>query len=119
MTDERRQILRIQMKLTTFVKRLKTGQVQRALTRDLGGEGLCMIAEEPFERGTQVELKIKLPDRKTPIVGTGEVVWCKPLGPKDVDHGSMTSDIGVHFTAIDPNDATVLAQFARLHALPQ
>lgn len=119
MRADRRQFIRIRVRLTTFLKLPKTGKVQRALTRDLGTHGLCLITEERFDVGTPLELEIKLPDRQAPIVCTARVVRSNPLGPQDKDdHPSMTAETGVDFVTIDPKDAVALTQFAKLNALP-
>ena len=124
MKPERRQFIRVRSHLMTFVKVLSTGKVQRALTKDIGGGGVCALTEVQFDPGTEVELEITLPDRSAPITGRASVVWSRSLAaPPALDSGESSvkssMETGLRFLAIDPKEQALLTQYARLNAVPE
>jgi hypothetical protein len=118
MEQEQRQVIRLGVRLLTWVKFLSTGKVHRALTRDIGSGGLCLVMEGVIEPGTKLELEIKLPDREAPITATAEVVWSRSIGEPAKSYQGQTAEIGVKFVNIDSKDRSLIMQYARLNALP-
>lgn len=115
---EHREYVRIGVRLLAFIKVLTTGKVHRALTRDIGGGGLCIVMEGVLEPGTSIEVELKFPDCETPVTCTAEVVWSKVVeAPRKGDIHS-TAQAGVKFVKIDPKDLKLVKQFAALNALP-
>jgi hypothetical protein len=117
MPDERRDFSRIRERLMTFIKHPETGKVRRALTKDIGGIGLCLETEEPYPSGMVLELEMKLPDRKAPIRFTGEVVWSSPAQPESVRKRTHHA-IGIRFVRISSRALLIIQQYASLHAPP-
>ena len=118
MSEERRQFIRIPSRLTTVFKNLKTGKVRRALTKDIGGGGICLITEELLEPGTELEIEFTLPDRPAPVLCRGEVLWSRPAGAPKKSYQSPTGESGVKLTQIDPKDQTAVAQYIKFNAPP-
>ena len=119
MQQERRKFTRLRSRLTTTFKVLATGKILRALTRDIGGIGVCLLTEDPIEPGTPLEVEIKLPDVPAPITFAGEVVWSKPVASSTQSYiGELTAETGVKFVDIDPKARLLILQYAALNALP-
>ena len=118
MGEEQRKYIRIQLRLTTFVKFLDTGKVRRALTKDLSAAGICFVAEEPIPKGTPLGIELQLPDRQTPIQCLVEVVWCKPVSESSPGSHAPASEVGVKFVSIDPKERALILQYATMNALP-
>ena len=118
MSKEHRQFIRIREYLLTLVRFAKTGNVYRALTKDIGGNGLRLLTEELIDAGAPVEVEIKLPDREEPIRFTGEVVWSKLVEKEQRSYKNPKAETGVKFLQIDPGDRTIITQYAKLNALP-
>ena len=122
MTDtpsERRESVRIRERLVTFVKNPATGKVHRALTRDLGGIGVCLITNEPLESGAAIEAELKLPDREAPVTFSAAVVWSRVIDEPGRSRDRPTREVGVQFVRIDPKDRALIQQYAALNALPE
>ena len=116
MSQERRRFLRGHTRLTTFLKILETGRVQRVLTRNVSSGGVCLITEELIASGALVEVKVKFPDREQSIAFQGVVKWSQlASGP---EHGSGAAETGVQFISIDPKDRALIAHYVKLSALP-
>ncbi|MBI4003906.1 MAG: PilZ domain-containing protein [Candidatus Omnitrophica bacterium] len=119
MGGEQRRFIRITSRLTAIVKIVKTGKIKRALTRDVSAGGICVVTEEILEPGTALEVELKLPDREAPVRFLGEVAWSRPIGPTPKSYENPTEETGVKFISIDPNDRTLLMQYAKLNAPPK
>jgi len=118
MREERRRWVRVRARLLTFVKSLKTGQVQRTLTKDISGGGVCILSEESFQQGEELEVQIKLPDREQPLAFKAGVSWVRLLKAASKSYKDSTFEIGMQFTAIDPKVHALMMQYAMMNALP-
>ena len=118
--QERRQFIRVRTRLMTFITVISTGRVQRALTRDIGGGGVCLLVETALSLGTEVKLEIQLPDRERPIPCQAVVIWSRTVAPPaDVSEGAKPSlETGLSFLDIDAKEKSLLTQYARLNAVP-
>ncbi len=120
MESERREFSRLQERLITFIKIPETGKVHRALTRNLGGFGICVVTEETFAPGASLELELHLPDRKAPLTFTGEVAWSEPINDAAQRQGlsDATREIGIKYVKIDPKDMVFLKQHIAMNLPP-
>lgn len=118
MSEERRDAVRSGMALVTFLKFLDSGKVQRALTRNISGVGICVVAEGVFQPGLQLGVEIKMPDRDVPIGFTGEVVWSQPVEESRKSYEQPKAEVGLKFVTIAPKDQALLRQYAMLYASP-
>ncbi len=118
MSEERRRSIRANARLTTIVKNLDTKRVWRALTKDVGGVGVCVVTDESLELGTKLELEIRLPDRDEPITFTGEVVWSREVGGPRKSYEAPIREVGVKFVEIQPKDQRLLQQYVLMNPSP-
>ena len=119
MEDERREFTRVRERVMTFVKDPTTGKVHRALTKDLGISGICVATEETFNPGASLELELQMPDRQTPLVFTGEVVWSERIkDAKQQGFSAATCELGIKYVQIDPKDLLFMKQHIAMNAPP-
>lgn len=118
MDGEQRQFIRVKERLLTLITFLTTGKVERALTRDIGAVGVCIMTERVVEPGTQLAVELRLPDRETPITFLAEVRWSRPLSEPREAGTSMAAETGLQFVRVDAKDRSMMMQHAALHALP-
>ena len=118
MDQEKRKYARVRQRLTTLVKFLDTGKVRRALTRDIGAGGVCVVMEGVLEPGTMLEVELRLPDRQQPITFTASVIWNRPLETLTKSYEIPTTETGVTFVNIDPKERAFLMQYAAMNPLP-
>ena len=113
---ERREFIRLRTKLMTFVKEPKTGRVQRVLTKDIGGIGVCLVTQDVMEPGMTLEVELRLPDFDAPVTFTGAVVWSQRI--TEPGTGKPLIETGVTFVQIDPKPRAIIMQYAALNAVP-
>ena len=116
--QERRQFIRLRSRLVTFIKHVDTGKVERVLTKDIGGVGVCFISHKALPPGTPLEVEIKLPDFERPITFTASVVWSRVTEPAKKSYQFPTVEIGVTFAVIGQKQRSLIMQYAALNALP-
>ena len=114
MAKERRRTPRVPTRLTVRVMAMTNEKVYRALTTDVGVDGLRVVLDDPPERGTILELDIKLPDRSVAITCQGLVIWSRPVA----EGRGQVVDTGIQFISIEPKDRTALVHYAKLIPLP-
>ena len=69
------------------------------IIENFGGGGIRMILEKRLPPGTILDLDIKLPDIKEPIIVKGEIVWLDVRKGKSKEFPFVA---GVKFVKIDP-----------------
>lgn len=117
MRTDRRRILRVDTRLTTFLTDPTSGKVRRALTRNIGAGGLCVVTEEAMELGTAVRVEVKLPDREQPVACEAVVIWSQSVA--DSSGGRQVEvESGLQFVSINPKDRTMLQYYAKLNPPP-
>jgi hypothetical protein len=80
-----RQDLRAPVELEVDI--LAPEEMASLATSTIGAGGLSIRVAEVIPKGTRIELSIKLPDRKMPLLVQAQVVWSRPgeLGAAFVD----------------------------------
>ncbi len=112
MREERRKHIRLKTKLSTSYKDARSGKMRRALTKNIGAGGLCLLTEEYLAPGTRLVLELQLSDRPKAIQCQVEVIWSQPLA---AGQGVYQNEMGVEFVQIDPKEQTLLTQYARIY----
>ena len=113
--DERRQFIRLGLRMNVSYQLLGTKKSGESLTKDISGGGVRFFAEHLLEPGTQVACTVRLPDRREPIRFRGEVVWARTGRAGDKTLIAGASEIGVRFVEIDPKDQALLVQYAKMY----
>jgi len=111
MEPERRRAGRSPARLTAIFKNLETGRVLRALTWNLSLVGMRLTTEGVLAPGTRLEVDLKLPDRKTPIICQAEVIWSQS---SDEPHRSFEvppAETGIKFLDLTPQDYVALKHY--------
>jgi hypothetical protein len=91
---ERRQSLRAAAELEVDI--LAPEEMASLATSTVGAGGVSIRIAELVPVGTPVDLSIKVPQRKVPLLVTGQVVWSRP------------GELGVAFVDLFQNDRELL-----------
>lgn len=95
---ERRQQLRAPAELEVDI--LAPDEMASLATSTVGAGGLSIRIAEVIPAGTQVDLSIKVPQRKVPLLVQGQVVWSRP------------GELGLVFVDLYQNDRELLEGIA-------
>jgi hypothetical protein len=95
---ERRQDLRAPAELEVDI--LAPDEMASLATSTVGAGGLSIRIAEVIAAGTQVDLSIKVPQRKVPLLVQGQVVWSRP------------GELGLVFVDLYQNDRELLEGIA-------
>ncbi len=108
--EERRQFVRLDTRLEVSYTQLPSGTPRQSTTKDIGGGGICLFAEEVLPAGTRLQVSAKLPDRERPVHFTGEVVWSEAYEVIGKTQRRRAVEIGVRFVEIAPQDRDAIMQ---------
>lgn len=116
--QERRQFVRLDTRLEISYAVLPTEKAKRALTKDIGGGGICLFAEKPLPAGTRLQVAMTLPGREEPVNFTAEVVWCEQYEVIGKGEHRRAVELGVRFMEIAPQDRDAIMQHVILSLKP-
>lgn len=91
MTDDKRQFPRVPVSLTVAYP--SAGDFVRDLATDLSPGGLFIRTSKPLPIGTEIDLKVVIPNQELTLSVRGRVVWLK-------DHQGIAEGMGIHFTGV-------------------
>ena len=114
--EERRKFVRLDTRLEVTYTVLPSGGKVKAVTKDIGGGGVCLFAEKVLPAGTLLQVAMRLPDREPPVHFTAEVVWCEPyevIGKSGTRERAV--EVGVRFVEIAPQDRDAVMQHVILN----
>ena len=118
-SPERRKTERIKTRLTTVFTVRGSSKEHRALTQDLGGNGMCFVLEERLRLGDLLEVKLMLPDVDQPIALVAEVIWTEQIEEVRKSYQDPRMRVGVKFTQLNPKDRELLVRYAKMNAVPE
>jgi hypothetical protein len=95
---ERRQSLRAAAELDVDI--LAPDEMASLATSTVGAGGLSIRIAEVIPTGTQVDLSIKVPQRRIPLLVQGQVIWSRP------------GELGLAFVDLYQNDRELLEGIA-------
>ena len=108
--EERRQFVRLDTRLDIKYTVLPTGASQPGATKDIGGGGICLFAEQEMPAGTRLQVAMKLPGREQPVNFTAEVVWSEAYEVIGKSHRQRSVEVGVRFVEVAPQDQEAVMQ---------
>ena len=111
---ERRQFVRLDTRLPVQYIVLSDGVPRSGATKDIGGGGICLFAEQPLLPGTRLRVSMGLPGRAEPSVFTAEVAWCESYEVIGKTERNQQTEIGVRFVEIAPADRDAILQWVIL-----
>ena len=110
MSDEadkaNRRFVRVDVKLPVTYRSPSSTEAKPSITRDVGGAGICLLANEEFPKGTRLDVEFRLPSVEDSIRFIGEVVWCGP-NPKR----PRSFFVGLSFVTIKPEDHQAVMRY--------
>ena len=118
--EERRQFVRLDTRLEVQYSVLPTEAPQTAVTKDVGGGGICIFADKELPPGTRLQLAMKLPGREKPVNFTAEVIWSEAYEVIGHSQRQRAVEVGVRFVEVSPQDHEAVMQHVILtHKQPQ
>ena len=117
--EERRQFVRLDTRLEASCTTLPGGKVQRIVTKDISGGGVCVFTDQVLSPGTQLQVAMTLPGREEPINFIAQVVWSEPYEVIGKSERRRAVETGVRFIEISPKDQAAIMQHVILSLQPQ
>lgn len=115
--EERRKFVRLdtRLEISYTATALPADQAKQAVTKDIGGGGICLFAERLLPPGTQLQVAMRLPGREQPVNFTAEVVWCEQYEVIGREERQRAVELGVRFLEIAPQDRDAILQHVILN----
>jgi c-di-GMP-binding flagellar brake protein YcgR len=102
---EKRKFMRFEAVLDVIYSILgNSASKTKSYLKNLSKEGLGLIGNRPLQRGSFVELEMKIPGDNIPIFAFGEVAWAN-------ETGKSKYDAGIKFTKIKNQDRARLLDY--------
>ncbi len=109
--QERRQFVRIKVKLYIGYKALDPSQLEgHCWSRDISVGGIGLVIKNKVEFGTMMELRIGLHDKLKPLVTKAKVFW-QVESPVPDEDGSKCYRTGLIFTSLAEEEKNRLDNF--------
>lgn len=118
MAEERRHGRRLPAHFTAIIKNCSTGKVQRWLTKDVSGSGLCLVTNESIECGTRLEVELKLPDFPNPLLLQAIVARVTVVEAPKHSYEEPKIEMGIKFVDLPQKTQALLNQYAVVNAPP-
>ena len=107
---ERRKTIRFDKKLNVVCRVIeKNNSKWSAFTKDVSGEGICLVLPEMLPEDATVDLVIEIPQKEKVSI-TGKAVWIKEISAAAKD-GKRQFSAGIKFVKIKPKDRDNLMSF--------
>ena len=116
--EERRQFVRLDTRLPITYRVVTSAPPVQAITKGIGGGGICVFLSEPVRPGTRLHVTVKLPDQERPLTFTGEVVWCEQYEVIGKTQRNRSVEAGLKFVQIEPPDQQRIMQYVILSLQP-
>jgi len=106
-TEEKRRYLRLNNVLEVEYILPNSDRVHTTSTKDISALGLRFTTNENLEKGSTVEIKLKLPNLQNAIHASGRVAWSKKSTLED----NSPFDIGVEFLKIEEDNKNTFLKY--------
>ena len=117
--EERRRFVRLDTRLDVTYTVLPATRAQQAVTKDIGGGGICIFSEQVLKPGDQLQVSMKLPNHDKAVNFTAEVAWSEPYEVIGKGGRQRSVEVGVRFVEIAPQDQDAIMQYVILSLQPQ
>jgi len=117
--EERRRFVRLDTRLEVTYTVLPGTHARQAVTKDIGGGGICFFADSELKPGDRLQVTMKLPGREQPANFTAEVIWCEPYEVIGKAGRQRSIEVGVRFLEIAPQDQEAVMQHVILSLKPR
>ena len=108
--QERREFVRLDTRLDITYSVLPSDAPKPAVTKDIGGKGICLFLDRELPAGTRLQVAMNLPGRTEPVHFTAEVVWCEAYEVIGKSERTRAVEAGVRFIEIAPQDQEAVRQ---------
>ena len=110
MMEERRRFVRLDTRANVSFTVLATGASVQAVSKNMGGGGMCFFSDKTLTPGTCLQVSMILPGRDQPVRFTAEVVWSEPYEVIGKTERQRAVEVGVRFLDIAPDDQQKIMQ---------
>ena len=117
--EERRKFVRLDTRVDITCTVLPSGKVERTVTKDMSGGGICIFTENVLPPGTRLQVAMKLPGSEQPVNFIAETVWSEAYEMIGKTERRRAVETGVRFLEISPNDQDAVMQYVILNLQPQ
>lgn len=116
MTEEKRKFLRLNILTDIVYTKVALADKQKlSLAKNISQGGICIICYERMQESDVLDLRIYLPQEKTPINALGRVVWIKEFVIGDDLSGGKRYDVGIEFMKISKQDGDKISKCVFSH----
>ncbi len=91
---------------------LTKDKTELSRTIDISKGGICFMSETPLNKDSQIDIKLKLSTKKTPLYIKGRVAWIKSEEVTQKD-SSNKYRVGLEFTNLKNKDKKIISQFLK------
>ena len=116
--EERRTFVRLDTRVDVMCTVLPSGKVERTVTKDVGGGGVCIFTENVLSPGTRLQVAMKHPGSEQPVNFIAEVVWSEAYEVIGKTERRRAVETGVRFLEIAPNDQAAVMRHVILNLQP-
>jgi c-di-GMP-binding flagellar brake protein YcgR len=114
--EERRRYVRLNALVDVAYNKHPHSQEEESLLRlskNISKGGICLIVYDELKKDDLLDLKIFLPDTRTPVEALGQVVWASEfiIGDKI----GKRYDVGIEFVKISDKDKDRIDQYVFSH----
>jgi len=115
-TSERRKCTRFPVRAEIEYQELVSASAELLVTasRNISAGGVCVVTFREFSVGTELGLRLKLPDAKKAVTVRGRVAWSKELGIGDKKLGGVY-EAGIEFIQINEEDKKRIDEYVVEH----
>jgi c-di-GMP-binding flagellar brake protein YcgR len=112
--QEKRKFVRLSALVDVIYNKRTLTQNELSITRNISRGGICLIAYDELNEQDVLDLKLYLPEDKTPIRAIGKVVWVKEFIIGSIEEGKRF-DVGIEFMDIKEEDANRVNKYVFSH----
>jgi Tfp pilus assembly protein PilZ len=105
--EEKRRYLRLNNTLEVEYILPNSDRIRTASTKDISALGLRFTVNENLEKGSPLEIKLKLPNVQNAIHASGRVAWSKKTGLED----KSSFEVGIEFLKIEEDNKNTFLKY--------
>jgi len=115
MIEEKRKFLRLNILADViYTKTALRDKEKLSLAKNISQGGICIICYERLQKSDILDLKIYLPEDRSPINALGRVAWIKEFIIGDESTGKRY-DVGIEFIKINNQDRDKINKYVVIH----
>ncbi|MEW6008920.1 MAG: PilZ domain-containing protein [Candidatus Omnitrophota bacterium] len=107
--QEQRRFPRLDVRVKVEYQVLDSTQDKiKSFTKNVSQGGICLFLNSFLDKGTLLDLKLFMPDKKEPILATGKIAWVEKF---EVGDSKEEIEGGIEFINISDEDRRRIAKY--------